>query len=80
MDRFEKSDKMNIGEKLRQRDILEDNDGYQRNGHILILMEKKLSKIKIRKTRLWCDVSERRHECDCLENNILDTQNTESYK
>ena len=51
VDRLEKSSKINAGEKLRLKDVIEDNDGEPRVGDIPGYLKKELRKIKVEDNR-----------------------------
>ena len=47
MDRLEKSGKINTGEKLRLKDVIEDENGEPRAGDVTEKLKKELRKIKV---------------------------------
>ena len=51
VDRLEKESKINAGEKLRLKDVMEDNDGKPRVGDIPEYIKKELVKIKVANNR-----------------------------
>ena len=51
VDRLEKESKINAGEKLWLKDVMEDNDGKPRVGNIPEYIKKELVKIKVEEKR-----------------------------